>query len=179
MLFTQPTSWAERSNLSLSKLNQGIILVFIYWHTYLFPYLRQMSFQVTIIFSGAKLFLQINRIVDSFSSHLTDDFKHSLLNAKVIDIQLSLQLQTEPIRDEVCTYGKATLRRFQKSLNYNQMVFLHNYFPRINVSGRQSNILLASRHYKMWNFNCIICRQPNGNPGMYVFNGSSNTVVKK
>lgn len=79
----------------------------------------------------------------------------------------------------MCTYGKAKFRRFQKSLNYNQMVFLHNYFPSIHVSGRQSNILLASRYYKKWNFNCIICRQPIGNPGMYVFNGTSSTTVKK
>lgn len=138
-----------------------------------------MFSQVTVIFSRAKLFLQINHIANSFSSHFTDDFKHSLLNAKAIDIQLSLQLQTEAIRDEVCTYGKAIFRRFQKSLNYDQMVFLHNYFPRINVSGSQSNIFLASRHYRKWNFNCIICRKPIGNPGMYVFNGSSRTMVKK
>lgn len=70
---------------------------FIDMHT--FPYFRQVFFQVTIIFRGAKLFLQINQIVNSFPSHFTDDFKHSLLNAKSIDIQLPLQLQTEPTGD--------------------------------------------------------------------------------
>lgn len=105
-----------------------------------------MVFQVTVIFSGANLFLQINHTVDLSLLTSLIDFKHSRLSAKAIDIRLSLQLQTEPVRDEVCTYGKATFRRFQRSLNYNQMVFLLYYFPRINVSGRQNNILLASRH---------------------------------
>lgn len=105
-----------------------------------------MFFQVTVIFSGANLFLQINHAVDLSLLTSLIDFKHSWLSAKAIDIRLSLQLQTEPVRDEVCTCGKATFRRFQRSLNYNQMVFLLYYFPRINVSGRQNNILLASRH---------------------------------
>lgn len=86
-----------------------------------------MVFQVTIIFSGAT-FPSDQSHSQLVPSQCTADFKHSLLSAKARDSCLSLQLQTQLVRDGVCTYGKATFRRLQKSLNYNQMVFLFYYF---------------------------------------------------
>lgn len=104
MFFPQPMSQIECKNLShLQKASPGCHPgVHLLTHRFI-SLLQTNVLSSHHHFCGDKPFLQ--SIILSTPSHFTDDFKLLLLNAKTIDIQLSLQLQTGPIRDEVCTNG--------------------------------------------------------------------------